>query len=447
MKSRTWILSAAFLVGICSLVQAQSKNYLVLANGQGKGSTAFAKNVSGQVTANIEKFGVVLVSSDDPNFVSRTLKLKGVQQVSADPEFQFINQEPNLFAETDQPASLPANQEKYSAYQWNLRVIGADQTAAANIRGTGARVAVLDSGMDLTNPDLVPNIDANAAVSFACYTGAPVNGCEAVQPTGTTSQGSFNHGTHVGGIIAAAINGWGVQGVAPEATLVPIKVLRESGSGSFGWLIQGLAYAETQNIDVANMSLGAAFLRNPNVDCTTTTKDCNAGTLMAALNRAINHATASGILSVISSGNNGANLNSQVVSIPAQSGNGMAIAATGPFNQANFDRLASYSNYGESVVDLAAPGGDYSASHNVLDAVLSDGLCNAVTKLCSFYFADGTSMAAPHVSGVAALIVGQRGHIGPAALKTILENTSVDILKPGADAAGRGRVNAVAATQ
>jgi subtilisin family serine protease len=444
MKFGRCLTAAVCLTALSTLAQAAPKNYLVLSNGQGKGSTSFTSSLGANVTANLETYGVVLVSSEDPDFAVKAKKIKGVQQVSADPEFQWIHNEKHTFADAD--ASLPANNERFSAYQWNLRVIGADQTAAEGLRGKGARVAVLDSGMDLTNPDLVPNIDASAAKSFACYSGAPVDGCEAVQPTGTTKEGAFNHGTHVGGIIAAAINNWGIQGVAPEATLVPIKVLRESGSGSFGWLIQGLAYAETQNIDIANMSLGATFLRNPNVDCTTTTKDCNAGTLMAALNRAVNHATQAGILNVFAAGNDGLNLNSQYVSIPAQSGNGIAVAATGPLNQQNFDRLASYSNYGQSVVNIAAPGGE-DAAGNVLDYVLSDALCDPVTKSCPFYFADGTSMAAPHVAGVAALIIGQRGHVGPTQLKSILEQTSVDILKPGADQAGKGRVSAVNATR
>jgi lantibiotic leader peptide-processing serine protease len=446
MNVPRWLISAACLAATCSFAHAQPKNYLILASGQGKGSTSFASHLNAQVTADLEKYGVVLVSSNDPAFATKAAKVKGVQQVSADPEFKWIHKETRRFASSATPSSLPANKEPFNAYLWNLRQIGADKTSANDIRGKGARVAVLDAGMDLTNPDLTPNIDVNAAISFACYTGAPNNGCESVQPTGTTEEGTFNHGTHVGGIIAAAINGFGVQGVAPEATLIPIKVLRETGSGSFGWILQGIAYAETQNIDIANMSLGLVFLRNPNVDCTTTTRDCNAGTLLAALNRAINHATASGILSVISAGNDGVDLDGQWVSIPAQSGNGMAVAATGPLNQTNFDRLAPYSNYGRSVVDIAAPGGDFT-SGKAVDGVLSDGLCNSATHQCAFYFADGTSMAAPHVAGVAALIVGQRGHIGPAQLKSILENTSVDILKPGADVAGKGRVNAVAATQ
>jgi len=437
MKLWSRLAALACLSAICASAQT---SYIVLSKSQGKNSTAFASQLNGNVTGKIDSIGVVVVQSSDPNFAANAAAIAGVQSVSSDPEISWINNEPNMLATTAPIEDLAANNEQFGAYQWNLRTIHADQTAAAGLLGKGARVAVLDSGMDLNNPDLKPNIDFTAATSFACSSGV----CEPVQPTGLTAEGAFNHGTHVGGIIAAAINGFGVQGVAPQATLVPIKVLRESGSGTFGWLIQGLSYAETQNIDIANMSLGAAFLRNPNAGCTTTVKDCNPGTLMAALNRAFDHATASGILLISAAGNNGVNLNGPWVDIPAQSGNGIAVAATGPTNQQNFDGLAVYTNTGESVVNLAAPGGNYSGSGNVLDAVLSDGLCN--TKTCPFYFADGTSMAAPHVAGVAALLVGEYGHIGATRLKALLQNSSVDILTPGADAAGKGRVDAWRAT-
>ncbi len=401
--------------------QSTSKTYLILARGQGKGSTNFAKSLGPAMVANLEKIGVVVAASSDPNFATWAATLAGVQAVAEDPEIQWLPAERAVRFIEAMPQGI--NSEPGMSFQWNLSVIHADVTAAHGDLGAGARVAVLDSGMDLTNPDLQPNINQALAISY-------VPG-EVVQPQ--CAAPCFNHGTHVGGIIGAAINGWGVQGVAPGAELVPIKVLRESGTGSFSWMIQGLQYAATIHADVANMSLGAVF------DVAHAGKNNQGlGTLLAALNRAVNHATADGVLVVSAAGNAGVNLNSSIMSIPAQSGNGMAISATGPYCQTDFDRFASYSDYGQSVVNLAAPGGGVDCPLDTwyLDLVLSDSVGD-------FYFAAGTSMATPHVSGVAALVVGKYGHIGPTAIKTILQHSADDLYKPGADPfSGNGRVNA-----
>jgi len=447
------LLGGAFILGSDEAQAQTTKQYIIVAKQIGKPRTSLLSAVAaaqGTVLQTLDEPGLVLAASSNPDFAASLARDRAVQEVAEDLEVQWIS--PNEFAVEVQGADfVPAgvSSEPLGFLQWNLPQIHADATAAGGNFGEGAVVAVIDTGINTGHLDLVQNIDFAHSKAFVQST---------LYPAGFPAyEDDVFHGSHVAGIIAAAINNFGVQGVAPRAKIVAVKVLNDKGSGTFWNIISGIEYAVSLQVDVINMSLGATFDRNKGVS------GFNAGPLIAALNRAINHATAAGVLVVSAAGNQGVDLNGRYVSVPAQSGNGMAVSATGPIGLLNFDRLASYSNYGRSVIDVAAPGGDATlytedpANPNYgtwfRDMVASCGNRdpahpNSFGSVNRWYFAAGTSMAAPHVSGVAALIVGKYGKLPPAQIKALIEHSADDILKPGADAeSGRGRINALRALQ
>ena len=306
-------------------------------------------------------------------------------------------------------------------YQWNMRQIHAPEAWVAHTGIPSVRVAIIDTGLDPDHNDARGLIDEASSIAFTPSLSGPPAWAD-----------DHFHGTHVGGIVTT--NNIGTAGVAPNVTLIAIKVLNSTGSGSFADVISGLIHAANVHANIANLSLGALFPKN------------GAGTLVAALNKALNYANAHGVLVVSAAGNDFADLqhDQNFIEIPCESGTGVCVSATNPA-----DQLAFYSNYGVSAINVAAPGGDASAPP--LSFVLSPcssrsvdpGLVGCKSRN-RYLFVIGTSQAAPHVSGLAALLDSQYGGmLTPAQLQTKIQQCSDDIGKDGADPFfGQGRINA-----
>ena len=423
--------------------QSETRSYVLSAGTWGAAQTAAVEAAGGTVTFSHEGAGVATATSSDPAFLDNALRGGAIAQGAEDVMVEW--QRPT---ETVDATAVDPTNDTYYPIQWAPGALDAPAAWAEGCTGSGVRVAIVDGGLYNAHPDLAANIDTSASRSFV--PGQPYN----------NDTGTFWHGTHVAGIVGAIDNGTGVIGIAPNATLIGVKVLH-SGSGSFGWVIQGILYAATPaaqgggGADIINMSLGATFARNDE-------ENRGSGPLIAALAKAVNYADRHGVLVVSAAGNEGLDLDhsASFISVPAQSGSGIAVSATAPVGWAtgstNFSHLASYSNFGNSAIWVSAPGGDFSYPGNenctmatvtgtitrpcyVFDYVLS-------TSRGGYSWAVGTSMAAPAASAVAAIAKSSHPGISLGALKALLAQSATDEGKIGNDAAnGKGFVNALRA--
>ncbi|MCC9135058.1 S8 family serine peptidase [Pontibacter silvestris] len=453
-------------------VKLKGNNYIVISSSNSLPSDLKGqlKSIKGELTSSMDKVGIATVTSTDPEFATKAGKIKGVSSVIRDVEVQWYNPADEKVVEIEAIYGNPpysGDNDRYFDLQWGHDAVNAPEAWNAGARGKGVRVAVLDSGFDLDHLDLAPNIDLAASANFVP---------DEVLEYRLSDVGS--HGTHTAGTIAAADNGIGIIGVAPEAQLILVKVLRDSGSGSFSWMMQGILHAVEQGADVINMSLGAALPRNGKyLDDNGTPDDTSddfivndtkaTQELINAISKVTTYATQQGVTIIASAGNdaNNGNKDKSLVHIPAGAPNVISISATAPQGwalnplTANLDYLASYSNYGTSDIDFAAPGGDYSYPGNeivtiggvtqyayVFDYVFSSG-SNLDPTRSSYYWSVGTSMAAPHATGVAALIIGQNGgQMAPARVEAAMRASADDLGKSGRDPYyGHGRLNALKA--
>lgn len=327
---------------------------------------------------------------------------------------------------TASPASAATN-DPLRSQEWGLDQVHAEQ-AWASSTGAGVVVAVVDSGVDLTHPDLRANL-VPGATFIDCGITSCGNG-DWKGPDGIGQEPDV-HGTHVSGTIAAVTNnGIGVAGVAPGAKVMPVKAL-EDGGGTFEDIALGIRYAADHGADVINMSIGAM----PGVQALTITG------VEATVTDAIAYANAQGILVVAAAGNESV----PVCDTPSFENGALCVTAT-----TREETPAFYSN-GAIKPDsfaVAAPGG--AATLSCQDDIISTvplGTGSATCGQADYAYFAGTSMATPHVSGVAALLFAQGRSLDN--VKTALLDTA---RTPGVGtgafttAYGHGIVDAAAAT-
>jgi subtilisin family serine protease len=242
------------------------------------------------------------------------------------------------------------------ALQWGLTRVRADQAWSAS-KGAGVTIAILDSGIDLTHPDLKNKIVSHYTCIDSCTSGGDDNN---------------GHGSHVAGIAAASTsNGIGVAGVAPAAKLMAVKIVGANGSGSCSDIDLGVRWATDHGADVINMSFGPDFT----ID------------LLCGLQDAAEYAWNKGVVVIVAAGNDG------LINFYGSSSL-IVVGATGPN-----DEPASYSNAG---ADIYAPGGNRGR------APCNPAICVYSTwKDGGYASIQGTSMATPHISGIAALLLAR----------------------------------------
>lgn len=409
------------------------------------GFAATVAGLGGSVTVAYDAVGVAVVSGIGESGAAALAASSGVDQVGADVEIQFIDPPATIETEsaTDVIAS-PANPATafFFPRQWHLRQINADDAWAAGQLGSPAvSVAILDTGIDYLHADLVGRVDLSRSASFVPSDDALV---AAFFPSRHPVTDLHYHGTHVGATVSS--NALAAAGVTSMTTLIGVKVLNVNGSGTTSAILAGIVHAADVGADIINMSLGN---RNPPFDLKEKEiKDF----FNKVVDRAFKYAHSKGVTVVVSAGNESQNLDVPQTYKPyCGAKHTICVSATGPTAQAsvngpwtNPDAFASYSNYGLKKIDVAAPGGNASA---VWAACSTSSLQIPVCRTGTFVVGlAGTSMAAPHVSGLAALLRANQNGTALGNIRSTIENTAVDLGAPGEDPYyGRGRIDVAAA--
>lgn len=439
---------AAILVLMCmisalgaSIASAQTKvngRYMVLlkASGHLDKFESKVKALGGDVVYS-HSIGYVIVKGLTVAAATELANDKAVMEIRQDISFQLepVGDTSAYMIQDAKPASPgdPTTAVLYP-FQWNMQAINASTAWGAGRLGSpDVTLAIIDSGIDYTYPDLLGRVDLSRSISFVPEDDALV---DFYFPGKNYVTDLYFHGTHVASTAVSNSNIF--AGITSQTTLIGVKVCGVQNSCSVASIFAGVLYAADMGADVANMSLGAYFTKTA------------AGPLVGFTNKVFNYVNRLGMTVVVSAGNAGSDLDhdGNEYKLFCSTPSAICVSATGPTSSDDrltgpwyeIDAFAPYSNYGRSAINVAAPGGN--------DGGLIIGACSQTSLVipdCQtgiyFLLGSGTSMAAPHVSGLASLLVEQVGR-NPGRIKTLIQQSADDLGQPGTDPFyGKGRIN------